>query len=99
MPAPVIAARRTNERSFAETLRKVLIVVAAAGINCGVGTLAAQQSAEMVPMNADANWNKYALVVVDAQHDFWTDTEAATAPAMLDHLEQLLGFARTAGRT
>jgi nicotinamidase-related amidase len=42
-------------------------------------------------------WDQYALVVVDAQHDFWPDDVAATAPDMPERLEWLLAFARDEG--
>jgi nicotinamidase-related amidase len=42
-------------------------------------------------------WDRYALLVVDAQHDFWPDDVAAAAPEMPERLAWLLAFAREHG--
>jgi nicotinamidase-related amidase len=39
-------------------------------------------------------WSRYAVVLVDLQHDFWPPDVAATAPALPERVTQLLEFAR-----
>jgi nicotinamidase-related amidase len=43
---------------------------------------------------AAAAWKRYALVLVDLQHDFWSEDVAATAPELPDRVSSLLAFAR-----
>ena len=44
-----------------------------------------------------STWSDYALLLVDVQHDFWTDAVASTAPGFLDGIESLLSTCRDAG--
>ena len=44
-------------------------------------------------------WSRYALVLVDLQRDFWTETVAATAPELPDRVAALLASARAEGLT
>ncbi|MFM2078517.1 MAG: Isochorismatase family, partial [Actinomycetota bacterium] len=43
----------------------------------------------------DPSWRRYAVVLVDFQHDFWTDDVAATSPALPERVGNLIAFART----
>ena len=44
-------------------------------------------------------WSRYALVLVDLQRDFWTETAAATAPELPDRVAALVAWARSQGLT
>ncbi|MEJ7718954.1 MAG: hypothetical protein WKF58_00110 [Ilumatobacteraceae bacterium] len=44
-------------------------------------------------------WSRYALILVNLQHDFWSDAVAATAPELPDGVAGLLAYARTEGLT
>ena len=44
-------------------------------------------------------WSRYALVLVDLQHDFWSEAAAATAPDLPDRVAALLAYARAEGLT
>lgn len=43
------------------------------------------------------NWNDYALILVDAQNDFWSDDVAASAPRFPDRIGSLLRTCRELG--
>ena len=42
-------------------------------------------------------WSRYTLVLVDLQHDFWSEQAAATAPKLPDRVGTLLTYARADG--
>jgi nicotinamidase-related amidase len=42
-------------------------------------------------------WRRYALVLVDLQRDFWTESVAATAPDLPHRVAALLAYARAEG--
>ncbi|OLB81485.1 MAG: hypothetical protein AUI14_03165 [Actinobacteria bacterium 13_2_20CM_2_71_6] len=44
-----------------------------------------------------SDWNEYALLVIDAQHDFWPDEVARTAPGMPTAMAGLLKTCRAEG--
>jgi nicotinamidase-related amidase len=49
---------------------------------------------EVGQSGTDDPWSRHALVLVDFQHDFWSDEVAATSPELPDRLAALLTFAR-----
>jgi hypothetical protein len=46
---------------------------------------------------APRDWRPFALLLIDAQRDFWPDDSAARFPAFPDAVERLLGFCRAEG--
>jgi ureidoacrylate peracid hydrolase len=42
-------------------------------------------------------WRRYALVLVDMQHDFWPEEVAATSPELPERTAALLAYARSEG--
>jgi nicotinamidase-related amidase len=44
---------------------------------------------------SDESWRRYALVLVDFQHDFWPDAVMSTAPELPVRVADLLAYART----
>ena len=54
---------------------------------------------EVMETPASSPWSRYALVLVDLQHDFWTAAEAATAPQLPERVAALLADARADGLT
>ena len=51
------------------------------------------------PAPTASPWNRYALVLVDLQNDFWSEAAAATAPDLPHRVAALLAFARAEGLT
>ena len=43
------------------------------------------------------DWSAFALLLIDAQEDFWTDEVAATAPRFREHVAELLATCRSEG--
>jgi nicotinamidase-related amidase len=44
---------------------------------------------------SDESWRRYAVVLVDFQHDFWPDAVMSTAPELPARVADLLEYART----
>ena len=48
-------------------------------------------------MNADRNWDRFALLLIDVQHDFWTERYQASFPDFPANIERLLSLCRNEG--
>ena len=50
-----------------------------------------------MPLESSSTWNEYALILVDAQNDFWSEEVAAAAPRFLERTDSLLSTCRELG--
>ena len=63
------------------------------------GVLRSGCQAEDASPLTDSSWGRYALLLVDLQHDFWSPEVRSTAPELPDRVTELLACARVRGRT
>jgi len=50
-----------------------------------------------IESSLDPAWRRYALVLIDLQHDFWTPDVRSTTPELAERTAELLAFARADG--